>query len=104
GYGHRRKLFLQAFGVPEAAARFLREESDFYSAGNAAQRDSELRGRRAARFEHHAHNGSLGGSGSWRGAARVLRVVRRAYGVPERGGRPGIRAQGLLAGGFASRW
>src|SRR6266849_1596991 len=95
--GHRGKLFLQAFRVSTTVAGFVQEKSDLYSARNAAQRNSELRGKRPSRSEHYAHFNSLGHSRSRRREARLLRLVRRAYRVPERRGRPGVRTPWFLA-------
>src|SRR5258708_14234775 len=88
--GHRRKLFLQTFRVPTTVAGFVQEESDLYSAGNAAQRNSELRRRRPSRSEHYARFDSLGHSRPRRREARFLRLVRRADGLPERSWRTGV--------------
>ena len=95
---HRGELFLQAVGIPGKAARSVRCAAGFHSTGDAPQRGDLIRQERPDRPFDHADQHQVGHPGGWRGAARILRVVRRADHVPERGGGQNHRWRIAVAG------
>ena len=86
GDDHGGELLLQAFGVSGQAAGALRAAARLHPAGNAAQRGDLVREGRTDGPFHHADQHQVGDSGGGRSAARVLRLVRCAHDVHERGG------------------
>ena len=79
------QLLLQAERVRAAAARPLRPPPRLRAAGLEAQRGARLHPRRPARRLHHPDLVRVGRPGALGQRARLLRLVRRAHQLPDRG-------------------